>query len=156
MFKRKFCPALLLALLSPVASLALGLGDIHLKSSLNAPLDAEIELVGASAEDLAALKASLAERDTFARGGLDYPTFLGPLSFVAEKSPDGRNVLHVRSANAANEPFATLLVTVDCARGHVVREYTVLLDPPVFGAEGPSRAAVAAPSAGSSARSGTV
>ena len=49
MFKRNFCPALLLALLSPAATLALGLGDIHLKSALNAPLDAEIDLVGASA-----------------------------------------------------------------------------------------------------------
>ena len=157
MFKRKFCPAVLLALLSPMASFALGLGDIHLKSSLNAPLDAEIDLLGASAEDLAGLKASLADREAFSRGGLDYPTFLGPLSMAAEKTADGRNVLHLHSANAANEPFATLLVTVDWPRGHVVREYTVLLDPPVFSAEGPSRAAaVAAPSAGSSARSGTV
>jgi pilus assembly protein FimV len=156
MFKRKFYPVLLLLLLSPAVTLALGLGDIHLKSSLNAPLDAEIDLVGASAEDLAGLKASLAERDAFSRGGLDYPTFLGPLTFVAEKSADGRNVLHVQSANVANEPFATLLVTVDWARGHVVREYTVLLDPPVFSAEGPTKAAVAAPSAGSTARSGAV
>ena len=156
MFKRNFCTAVMVALLSPVASLALGLGDIHLKSSLNAPLDAQIDLVGASSEDLAGLKASLAERQSFARGGLDYPTFLGPLSFVAEKSADGRNVLHVHSANAANEPFATLLVEVDWARGHVVREYTVLLDPPVFSAEGPSRASVAAPSAGSTTRSGSV
>ena len=44
----------------PAATLALGLGDIHLKSSLNAPLDADIDLVGASAEDLAGLKATLA------------------------------------------------------------------------------------------------
>jgi pilus assembly protein FimV len=134
----------------------LGLGDIHLKSSLNAPLDAEIDVVGASPEDLAGLKASLAERDSFTRGGLDYPTFLGALSFVAEKSADGRNVLHVHSVNAANEPFATLLVEVDWPRGHVVREYTVLLDPPVFSAEGPTKASVAAPSAGSTARSGSV
>jgi pilus assembly protein FimV len=157
MFKHKFYPVVLLALLSPMASFALGLGDIHLKSSLNAPLDAEIDLLGASAEDLAGLKATLADREAFSRGGLDYPTFLGPLSMAAEKAADGRNVLHVHSANVANEPFATLLVTVDWPRGHVVREYTVLLDPPVFSAEGPSRAAaVAAPSAGSSARSGMV
>ena len=156
MFKRNFWPAVMLALLSPVASFALGLGDIHLKSSLNAPLDAEIDLVGASADDLAGLKAGLAERDAFTRGGLDYPTFLGPLSFVAEKSTDGRNVLHVRSTNAANEPFATLLVTVDWPRGHVVREYTVLLDPPVFSAEAPAKVAVAAPSAGSSAQSAPI
>ena len=156
MFKRNFCPALLLALLSPAATLALGLGDIHLKSSLNAPLDAEIDLVGASAEDLAGLKASLAERESFTRGGLDYPTFLGALSFEPQKSADGRNVLHVHSADAANEPFATLLVEVDWARGHLVREYTVLLDPPVFSGESTSRANVAAPSAGASARSGSV
>jgi pilus assembly protein FimV len=157
MFKHKFRPVVLLALLSPMASFALGLGDIHLKSSLNAPLDAEIDLLGASAEDLAGLKATLADRAAFSRGGLDYPTFLGPLSMAAEKAADGRNVLHLHSANVANEPFATLLVTVDWPRGHVVREYTVLLDPPVFSAEGPSAAAaVAAPSAGSSARSGMV
>jgi pilus assembly protein FimV len=157
MFKHKFCPVVLLALLSPMASFALGLGDIHLKSALNAPLDAEIDLLGASAEDLAGLKATLADREAFSRGGLDYPTFLGPLSIEADKSADGRNVLHVHSANVANEPFATLLVTVDWPRGHVVREYTVLLDPPVFSAEGASKAAaVVAPSAGSSARSGMV
>jgi pilus assembly protein FimV len=157
MFKRNFYPVLLLALLFPAATLALGLGDIHLKSSLNSPLDAEIDLVGASADDLSGLKATLASRESFTRGGLDYPGFLGALSFVPEKTADGRNVLHVRSADPANEPFATLLVEVDWARGHVVREYTVLIDPPVFsGAEGAAKASVAAPSAGSSARSGAV
>jgi pilus assembly protein FimV len=157
MFKRNYRPALLLlALLSPIVSHALGLGEIHLKSSLNAPLDADIDLVGASADDLAGLKASLADRDAFTRGGLDYPSFLGPLSFMVEKLSDGRSVLHVHSTNAANEPFATLLVTVDWPRGHVVREYTVLLDPPVFSAETPGRAAVAAPSAGSTAQSATI
>jgi len=157
MSKRNFCPVLLLALLSPAVTLALGLGDIHLKSSLNVPLDADIELVGASADDLSSLKASLAARESFTRGGLDYPAFLGALSFVPEKTADGHNVLHVHSADAANEPFATLLVEVDWARGHVVREYTVLLDPPVFSStEASAKASVAAPSAGSTARSGTV
>ncbi|HEY1724653.1 MAG TPA: FimV/HubP family polar landmark protein [Steroidobacteraceae bacterium] len=156
MFKRNFSLALLLALLSPAAALALGLGDIHLKSSLNAPLDADIDLVGASAEDLGGMKATLADRDAFNKGGLDYPGFLGALTITPEKTADGRSVLHVHSANAANEPFATLLISVDWPRGHVVREYTVLLDPPVFSGEGTSKAAVAAPSAGSSARSGSV
>ena len=156
MFKRNFCLAAMLALVCPVASFALGLGEIHLKSALNAPLDAEIDLVGASADDLAGLKATLAERDAFTRGGLDYPTFLGPLTFVAQKAADGRNVLHVHSANAANEPFATLLVSVDWPRGHVVREYTVLLDPPVFSADTAAKVAVAAPSAGSSAQSTSI
>ena len=51
---------LLALLLLPGISLALGLGDVHLNSPLNAPLDAEIELVNATPEDLATLDAKLA------------------------------------------------------------------------------------------------
>ena len=40
------------------AAMALGLGDIHLHSSLNAPLDADIDLIGATPEDLSSLKAA--------------------------------------------------------------------------------------------------
>ncbi len=39
------------------AAMALGLGDIHLHSALNAPLDADIDLVGATPDDLTSLKA---------------------------------------------------------------------------------------------------
>ncbi len=42
----------------PGASFALGLGEIHLRSSLNAPLNAEIELT-ASAEELTSLRAQI-------------------------------------------------------------------------------------------------
>jgi len=64
-------------LLLPGISHALGLGDVHLNSPLNAPLDAEIELVNATPEDLATLDAKLASKDTFARYGLDWPPFMG-------------------------------------------------------------------------------
>jgi pilus assembly protein FimV len=157
MFKRNLCQLLVLALLSPAASFALGLGDIHLKSSLNAPLDAEIDVVGASPEDLAGLKAQLAPRDAFTRAGLDYPAYLGSLRLTTEKTPDGRSVLHLQSVDPVSEPFATLLVEVDWTRGHLLREYTVLIDPPVFSnTQNPSNAGVAAPSTGGSARSGGV
>ena len=62
---------LMSALMSPGALYALGLGDIKLNSALNQPFDAEIELVSAAQEDLAALRASLASGDTFQRYGLD-------------------------------------------------------------------------------------
>ena len=67
---------LLALLLLPGISLALGLGDVHLNSPLNAPLDAEIELVNATPEDLATLDAKLASKETFARYGLDWPPFM--------------------------------------------------------------------------------
>jgi pilus assembly protein FimV len=157
MLKRNLCQLLVLALLSPAASYALGLGDIHLKSALNAPLDAEIDVVGANPEDLAGLRAQLAPREAFTKAGVDYPAYLSTLKVTSEKTADGRNILHVRSSDAVSEPFATLLVEADWPRGHVVREYTVLIDPPVFSnTQNPASAAVAAPTTGNSARSGSV
>ena len=67
---------LLALLLLPGISHALGLGDVRLNSPLNAPLDAEIELVNATPEDLATLEAKLASKETFARYGLDWPPFM--------------------------------------------------------------------------------
>ena len=46
---------LLALLLLPGISFGLGLGDVRLNSPLNAPLDAEIELVNVTPEDLATL-----------------------------------------------------------------------------------------------------
>ncbi len=73
------------------ATMALGLGDIHLNSALNAPLDADIELIGATPDDLSSLKAQIASRETFARNGLDFPSFLSSLSFTPVHTADGRD-----------------------------------------------------------------
>jgi pilus assembly protein FimV len=142
---------LLSALMSPSALYALGLGEIQLKSGLNQPFDAEIELVSAAPEDLAALRASLATGDTFARYGLDRPAFLTDFSFRVARS-GGRDVLKVTSPRPVTEPFVTLLVEANWPRGRLLREYTVLLDPPVY-APGPvaAEAPVATPRATSPA-----
>lgn len=139
---------LMSALLSPTALQALGLGEIRLNSALNQPFDAEIELVSAAAEDLAALRASLASNDTFARYGLDRPSYLSEFSFRVVRGADGRDVLRVTSPKPVTEPFVTLLVEANWPRGRLLREYTVLLDPPVFApaAEAPEPA-VATPRA---------
>jgi len=128
---------LLGALLSPTALYALGLGDIHLKSALNQPFDAEIQLVGATAEDLAALRASIASNDTFARYGLDRPAFLSEFTFTVDRNAGGQEVLRVTSPRPVTEPFVTFLIDANWPRGRLLREYTVLLDPPVY-APGPA------------------
>jgi pilus assembly protein FimV len=133
---------LLLAML-PGSVFALGFGDIRLHSALNAPLDADIDIT-ATTEELTSLKATLASRDAFARGGLEYPAFLGTASIEVGKSDQGRDVLRLRTLDPVTEPFLTLLVQVNYARGQLVREYTVLLDPPVFAANG-AAAAVSSP-----------
>jgi pilus assembly protein FimV len=147
-------------LLSPVSAFALGLGEIHLNSALNEALNAEIELVSATPDEMNSVSAALASRETFTRYGLDRPAFLNTLSFKVARSADGRAVLIVRSSETISEPFVTFLVEVNWARGHLLREYTVLLDPPVFTPGETQRAAapVAAPetAATESARSGPV
>ena len=60
-------------LLAPSAALSLGLGEIRLKSALNEPLSAEIDLVAATPEEIAALDAHLASAEVFQRYGLDRP-----------------------------------------------------------------------------------
>ena len=116
----------------PAIAQALGLGDIHLSSALNQPLSADIEVLGASPEDLLQLRAALASRDTFAKHGLDRPAYLSGLTFAITKDAGGHTVLAVHSTETMTEPFVTFLVEVSWPRGQLVREYTVLLDPPVF------------------------
>jgi len=69
MVAKRSSRALALLLVLPSAAFALGLGDIRLLSPLNAPLDAEIELVDVTPEELTSLQAQVASRDTFARYG---------------------------------------------------------------------------------------
>ena len=148
--------ALALLLVMPSAAFALGLGDIHLLSPLNAPLDAEIDL-DASAEELQTLKAQVAPRDVFVQHGLDWQNFLSSVRVATQRSNDGREVIKLKSADSITEPFVTLLVEVDWARGHFVREYTMLLDPPVYTPnQNAANAPVAAPAAGAGTRGGDI
>jgi pilus assembly protein FimV len=134
-------------LMTPAAAFALGLGEIRLNSALNEPLSAEIDLVAATPEELTALQAELATNEVFERYGLDRPAYLNSIEFRVGRGQDGRSVLLVRSRDAISEPFVSFLVDVNWARGRLLREYTVLLDPPVLAAPSASQAAepVAAP-----------
>lgn len=147
---------LLAILLLPGISHALGLGDVRLNSPLNAPLDAEIELVNATTEDLATLEAKLASKETFARYGLDWPPFMASVTVTRDRAANGSHILRVKSVETVTEPFLTLLIEATWARGRLVREYTVLLDPPVFAPNSVAQAPVAAPAQSASQSSGQI
>jgi pilus assembly protein FimV len=142
----------------PSAAFALGLGDIRLLSPLNAPLDAEIELVDVTPEEMQTLKAQIASRETFTRYGLEWPVFLSSVQVKTTRSADGRQIIRLKSTDTITEPFITLLVEVNWARGRLVREYTMLLDPPVYtpGQSPATNAPVAAPAAGVGAHEGSI
>ena len=111
---------------------AIGLGDINLDSALNEPLRAEIELLSATPEELANLNVGLASAETFTRYGIDRPFYLQGIEFnVVADSPNGA-VVQIRSRAPVTEPFLTFLVEATWSSGRLLREYTVLLDPPTY------------------------
>ncbi len=112
-------------------ALALGLGGIEADSALNEPLDARIPLRSASPAELESLRFSLASPEAFERAGVSRPFFLSRLQFnvVTEAGPP---YVEVTTADPVKEPFLDFLVEARWPRGTLMREYTVLLDPPVY------------------------
>ncbi len=135
-------------LAGPLSAWALGLGEIELKSALNQPLNAEIELVSATSEELESLRVELAPRDTFERYGIDRPAFLSDLLFSVNRNASGGAIVRVASVQSITEPFVTILVEASWARGRLLREYTVLLDPPVLMPAPATQTLVATPATG--------
>lgn len=133
----------LLAGLIPLSVGALGLGEISLKSALNQALVAEIPVTADSSDDLSQLDVRLASPETFQRFGLDRPQFLSSLNFAVERD-GGVSLIRVTSSLPISEPFVSLLLDINWPQGHLLREYTMLLDPPAFAREDAAQPVAAA------------
>jgi len=131
------------ALFLPETALTLGLGEIEVNSSLNQLLKADIELLSATPEDAETIIVKLASRKEFSRAGIDRPYLLNDLRFKSEVIEGVPHIL-VTSSTPIREPYLNFLVEVDWPNGHLLREYTVLLDPPVFMTQGASTASAPA------------
>lgn len=135
---------------------AIGLGDIRLDSALNEPLRAEISLLSATPDELTSLTVTLASAETFARYGIDRPFFLQDVEFKIVSDANG-SVVQLRSRAPIAEPFLTFLVEASWPSGRLLREYTVLLDPPTFAPAAVQQApTVTAPSRSAPADSGRI
>ncbi len=130
--KRKFYIVILLALVPALAN-ALGLGNLDLNSALNEPFDARIQLLSPTADELDSLTVNLADSNAFARAKIDRPFILSKLKFSLRRSvDDGPDYIRVYSQDPIREPFLNFLVEVSWSNGRLFREYTVLLDPPLY------------------------
>ncbi len=132
---------------------ALGLGEVTLQSSLNQPLIAEIELLDANSLAPGEVIPVLASLEEFNRAGIDRQYFLTDLKFTPVLRPNGKSVIQVSSSKPVREPYLNFLVEVLWPSGRLLREYTLLLDPPLYS---PETAAAAAPQLPISAPSRTV
>ncbi|MBT3048704.1 MAG: hypothetical protein KME53_17250, partial [Candidatus Thiodiazotropha sp. (ex Clathrolucina costata)] len=92
---------------------------------------ADIDLLSVSQEELQDVRVSLASREAFEKAGMERPYLLTGLKFTPMLTPAGKPVISISSKDAIREPFLNFLIEVNWPKGRLVREYTVLLDPPV-------------------------
>ncbi len=129
---RKFAKTLaVVSVMTPAGVNALGVGEIKLHSALNQKLYAEIPLLVSPGEDISQIRVSLAPPNAFSKAGLTRPYYLSNLRFKPVKKSDGTVVVQVTSSDVIREPFLDFLLEVDWPQGRMLREFTVLLDPPV-------------------------
>jgi pilus assembly protein FimV len=127
----KLSLAIALALIGGNA-FALGLGSIQVKSGLNQPLDAEIQVTAESAVEASGLTVGLATAEDFQRVGLSRARVTVPIDFSVATNGRGQAVIKLTTKEVVREPFLDFLVEVNWPKGKLLREYTVLLDPPIL------------------------
>lgn len=111
---------------------ALGLGEVTLKSSLSQPLVAEIDLLEVRDLGTAEVIPALASPEEFNKAGVDRQYFLTNLKFTPVIKPNGKSVIRITSSKPVTEPYLNFLVEVLWPNGRLLREYTLLLDPPLY------------------------
>jgi pilus assembly protein FimV len=114
----------------------LGLGELELNSALNQQFSAEIELTNVRGLQVEEILPNLASQEDFDRVGVERNYLLTDLRFRVVPGDDGALVIRVTSSKPIIEPFLNFIVEVLWPTGRILREYTVLLDPPVFGEGG--------------------
>ena len=130
--RRELAYLLSLMLVAPEGAYALGLGTIQRKSALNEPFNATIKLLSARAEELDSLKVRLADPERFQRAGLERSDILSQLRFEVIQADPGSAYIKISSQQPIRDPFLNLLLEVSWSKGQIFREYTVLLDPPLY------------------------
>jgi len=106
-----------------VSSYSLALSDVEVKSYLNQQLDVRIRLVTSDISELDDLKISLRRSET--KGLSSYYQ----LKYEVLKSSEG-NFLKITTHDVVREPVIEFTLDIGWSDGHVIREYSFLIDPP--------------------------
>ena len=127
---------------------AVGLGEITLNSALNEPLDAEIELLNVGELTELEMLAGLGSQADFDTAGVERLFLLTDLRFQIDLSDKGRPVIQVSSKRPIREPYLDFMIELDWPAGRLLREYTLLLDMPLYATEKPVAKKIEAASSG--------
>ncbi|MBK7060919.1 MAG: hypothetical protein IPH51_10600 [Rubrivivax sp.] len=116
---------------------ALGLGRLSVQSALGETLRAEIDITSLTADESSTLALRVASPEAYRAAGVEYNAALANAQVTLQRRSDGRPVLRVVSDRPLLEPFIDVIVEASWATGRLVREYTLLLDPPTRTAAAP-------------------
>ncbi len=100
------------------------------QSALGESLRAEIDITNMSAEEASSLRVKVASAEAYRAAGIDYNAALPSTQVTVAKRADGRSYLRIVSDRVVQEPFVDVILELTWANGRLVREYTLLLDPP--------------------------
>lgn len=126
----KISIALLLLFLSCSQSFAAGLGKVHVKSALGEPLSAEIDIIESPSEQTTFLSARMGNSEEYSAAGLQYLILPPGVHAQIIRHVDNSRVIQIVSDRAVNDPFIELLVKMESSTVNILRQYTILLDPP--------------------------
>jgi pilus assembly protein FimV len=111
---------------------ALGLGEMSLESFLNEPLKAKVNLLNTGGLHDDQIRVRLATKDDFDRLGVDRAYFLTGIKFDVRLNESGGGEIVLTSDDPVLEPYLDLIIETRWPSGRLLREYTVLVDPPAF------------------------
>lgn len=122
----------IIGLLLPNLALAIGLGVMTTHSHLNQNLNAQIPIIGLGDVPLDGLQAQLATPDLFEHVKMPYDGELSKLRFEILRAQNGTPYVHVYSRQTITKPDLNFLLQLTWPGGHMMRQYTVLLDPDTY------------------------
>ena len=116
----------------PMVGYTAGLGKLNVNSGLGEPLKVEVELLSVTPDELSTLTAAIASEEAYNVQGITRLGIHSNLKVDIAKNEAGAPILRIRSSVPINDPYLDMLIQVDWASGRLLREYTVLLDPPEY------------------------
>ena len=122
---------------------ALGLGKLQVQSALGESLKAEIDITSLSPEEASNLRIRVAPPESYKAAGVEYNSVLPSTQAVLQRRADGRPYLRLTSDRGVQEPFVDVILEITWSTGRLVREYTLLFDPPAATARAQAPAAPA-------------
>ncbi|MDG2176201.1 MAG: FimV/HubP family polar landmark protein [Gammaproteobacteria bacterium] len=125
--------------------LAVGLGDLEVNSSLSEPLDATIQLLGLEGLDETQIRAVLGTPADFERANMERVGLIDDILMEVIVFDADQGLLLLTSDEPVEEPFLSMVISLRWPNGRLLRDYTALIDLPLFISDEPETVPVDIP-----------